>query len=298
MHIDDSGTFGIIYFLEHKELLNDNLKVKDVKKIIKDITGIEEENQRIKVSFKINEDDNYFWNYQPLLVYDKTNYNLRIMRDCYENHISLDLRKTVKELKQKIHKETKIPPGRQKFFLKNNELNDEYILENVDLFQYRLDVKIPKVLNNTIYLKYSNAEIKKIVTDLCNTGFELIKQIQNDLVNFNSKYDLKYKNKILVLSDLLISSGIQDGDLIELIDRKNIQIFLKTLTGKTITLDVGPYDTLKYVKFLIKLKEGIPFDQQMIAFKGRQLEDNRTLADYDIENESTLILILRLRGGN
>lgn len=298
MHTDDSGTFRIIYFLEHKELFNGNLLVKDVKKIIKDITGIEEENQRIKVSFKINEDDNYFWNYQPLLVYDKNNYNLRIKRDCYENHISLDLRKTVKELKQKIHKETKIPPGRQKFFLKNNELNDEYILENVDLFQYRLDVKIPKVLNNTIYLKYSNAEIKKIVTDLCNTGFELIKQIQNDLVNFNSKYDLKYKNKILVLSDLLISSGIQDGDLIELIDRKNIQIFLKTLTGKTITLDVGPYDTLKYVKFLIKLKEGIPFDQQMIAFKGRQLEDNRTLADYDIENESTLILILRLRGGN
>ena len=298
MHTDDSGTFRIIYFLEHKELFNGNLLVKDVKKIIKDITGIEEENQRIKVSFKINEDDNYFWNYQPLLVYDKNNYNLRIKRDCYENHISLDLRKTVKELKQKIHKETKIPPGRQKFFLKNNELNDEYILENVDLFQYRLDVKIPKVLNNTIYLKYSNAEIKKIVTDLCNTGFELIKQIQNDLVNFNSKYDLKYKNKILMLSDLLISSGIQDGDLIELIDRKNIQISLKTLTGKTITLDVGPYDTLKYVKFLIKLKEGIPFDQQMIAFKGRQLEDNRTLADYDIENESTLILILRLRGGN
>lgn len=298
MHTDDSGTFRIIYFLEHKELFNGNLLVKDVKKIIKDITGIEEENQRIKVSFKINEDDNYFWNYQPLLVYDKNNYNLRIKRDCYENHISLDLRKTVKELKQKIHKETKIPPGRQKFFLKNNELNDEYILENVDLFQYRLDVKIPKVLNNTIYLKYSNDEIKKIVTDLCNTGFELIKQIQNDLVNFNSKYYLKYKNKILMLSDLLISSGIQDGDLIELIDRKNIQIFLKTLTGKTITLDVGPYDTLKYVKFLIKLKEGIPFDQQMIAFKGRQLEDNRTLADYDIENESTLILILRLRGGN
>ena len=251
MHSDESGTFGIIYFLEHKELFNDKLKVKDVKKIIKDISGIEEKNQKIHVSFNINEDDNNFWNYQPLLVYDKTNYYLKIERESYENHISLDLRTKVKELKQTIYKETKIPPQRQKFFLENDELNDENILENVDLFKYKFHVEIPKILNNTIYLKYPNSEIKKIVTDLCNTGFELIKQIQNNFVNFDSKYYLIYKNKILISNDLLISSGIQDGDLIELIDRKTMQIFIKTLTNKTITLDIGPYDLLKYLKILI-----------------------------------------------
>ena len=296
MHIDSSGAFRVIHFLEHKELFNGNLLVKDVKKIIKEITGIQEENQNIKVSFKINEDDDYFWNYQPILVYDKTNYDLTIKRDCYEKKISLDLRKNVKELKQKIHKETNIPTERQKFFLGNSELYDEYILENVDLFNNRLHVEIPKVIKNIIYLKYSNIE-KKIETDLCNTGFELIKQVQNNLDNYDSKYYLIYKNKILKSSDLLISSGIQDGDLIELIDRETIQIFIKTMTHKTIALNVGPYDTIKYVKFLIELKEGISIHQQRLIFNGHQLEDTRTIADYDIKKKSILILNLRLRGG-
>ena len=279
------------------------MKIKDIKARIKAITNIEEKNQKFQIKFDFALNNCYeelFWKYVTIQVYNAAEYRTSLTRNTYHEDIILDLNKKIGELKKIVSEQTKVPVHRIDFQIYQRELNDNIKINSYNLFEEKLLVKINKSSINKIKIKYPDNEIKEIKTDLYNTGMEFLEEIQGDKIikNNDIEYYILFNNEKINVDNTLINAGVKDGDIIELKYRGNkYEIFIKTLTGKTLIFNVEPSDKIIYIKSLIHYFEGIPCDQQVLIYGGKQLEETRTFNNYGIPSGACLHLVLRLKGG-